>query len=178
VAEYPPHGLTAARLATYATFDVDTPNVAVAIDSAVDYLRDRAGWHVFPEVTEALLLDGEGGRILVLPTLRVSSLTSVRQLGELVSPESYSWSAGGEVRLKSTCASWTEEYRGVEVTLTHGFQEPARLLKALAQVVATATINPLGIPEVIGPFQFTGSAGSWSGEPASTLGRFTLPWRA
>lgn len=178
MAEYPPHGLTAERLATYVAFDTATPNVGVAVDAAVDYLRATAGWHVFPEVTETLVLDGDGGHVLVLPTLRVSSVSSVRMLGDLVASTAYSWSQNGEVKLKADHAAWTEEYRGVEVTLTHGFSDPPRLLKALAQVVATATLNPLGIPEVIGPFQFTGAAGSWSGEPAATLERFTLPWRA
>lgn len=178
MAEYPPHGLTAAQLATFVAFDTATPNVEVAVSSAVDYLRDRAGWHVFPEVTETLTVDGQGGPVLVLPTLRVTNVSAVRQLGELVSPEAYSWSAGGDIRLKAERAAWTEEYRGIEVDLTHGFNAPARLMKALAQVVASATINPLGVPEVIGPFQFTGAAGSWSGEPESVLERFTLPWRA
>ena len=54
----------------------------------------------------------------------------------------------------------------------------ADLLKAIGSAVATAAANPLGIPEVMGPFQFTGTGGSWIGDAATTLERFSLPWSA
>lgn len=177
MADYPPHGLTAAELATYVTFDADAPNVELAVDAAVDGLRDRAGWHVFPQVSENLTLDGEGGPILVLPTLHVVSVDAVRELGVEIPAADYEWSRNGEIeRLAGGC--WIKRYRAYQVALTHGFDRPPALMKALASAVATAAANPMGIPEVIGPFQFTGTGGAWIGEAGETVGRYTLPWSA
>ncbi len=66
--------------------------------------------------------------------------------------------------------------------LNHGYDpedaDLLDLLKAIGSAVATAAANPLGIPEVMGPFQWTGTGGSWVGDSATTLGRYALPWSA
>ena len=175
---YPPHGLTADQLAEYAPFDPETPNVAKAIDAAVGQLRDRAGWHVFPSVTETLNLDGEGGEVLTLPTLKVSAVLEVRENGLVLDPSAYEWSAKGDLRRRGWV--WTSRWNGITVQLTHGYENPpAELLRAIGTAVATAAANPLGIPEVMGPFQFTGSGGtSWIGDSAETMNRYVLPWSA
>lgn len=175
---YPPHGLTAAQLAEYAPFDPETPNADKAIDAAVGYLRDKAGWHVFPSVTETLTVDGEGGQVLTLPTLKVTAVLEVRENGVVLDPSAYEWSATGDLKRRGWM--WTDRWNGITVQLTHGYDDvPPELLRAIGSAVATAAVSPLGIPEVMGPFQFTGSGGaSWIGDAADTMNRYVLPWRA
>lgn len=183
---YPPHGITAEVLSSVlpeGTLDPATPNIQAAIDAAVSYLRHEAGWHVFPAVDDTLIVDGEGGRVLTLPTLRVNSIDSVTERGgdPLEEWSQYEWSRTGDLKKLAGC--WTTTWRGITVQLNHGYDlEDAAvldLLQALASAVAHAAVNPIGIPEVIGPFQFTGgTSGSWTGDAATTLGRFKLPWSA
>ena len=178
---YPPHGLTGAILATYVEdLDTETPNIQVAIDAAVDDFRGRAHWHVFPEVTEVLKVDGEGGPVLTLPTLMVREIAEVRENGNLLTEDvDYEWSASGD--LKRLGRSWTTKWRGVTVELTHGYSAasvPAALLRAIGSAVLTQSMSPMGIPEIIGPFQFTGAGSAWSGDSAATIQRYVLPWSA
>lgn len=181
---YPPHGLTAEILQEVVpsgTIDPATPNIQAAIDAAVAFVRRSAHWHVFPAVDETMTVDGEGGTVLTLPTLRVNSIDSVSERGgdPLEEWTAYEWSRTGDLKRLGGC--WTTTWRGITVELNHGYdlQHPdlLDLLQAIGSAVATAAASPIGIPEVIGPFQFTGgTSGSWIGDSATTLGRFTLPW--
>lgn len=180
--DYPPHGLTPEILAEYAPIDPATPNLQQAIDAAVAHARRTAHWHIFPAVDQVLTVDGEGGGVLTLPTLRVNSVAQLIENGsELEEWTDYEWSRSGD--FKRLGRTWTTRWQGVEVELNHGYSlagdDLADLLKAIGSAVATAAASPLGIPEVIGPFQFTGAgSGSWVGDAGDTLGRFVLPWSA
>lgn len=179
--DYPPHGLTPEILAEYAPIDPDTPNLQQAIDAAVSYARNTAHWHIFPAVDDTLTVDGEGGEVLTLPSLHVNSITSVTERGrELEEWADYEWSKTGDLKRLGGC--WTTRWQGITVEMHHGYDltsaDFADLLKAIGTAVATAAANPLGIPEVMGPFQWQSSAGAWIGDAATTLGRYALPWSA
>lgn len=174
---YPPHGLTAEVLG----LDPSIPNVDKAVDRAVAYARRIAGWHIFPVISETLKEDGEGGHVLTLPTLHVEDVTEIRENGHVLDSETYEWSATGDVKRVGRC--WTTRWRGIEVTLSHGYSlEDAALadfIEALVSAVNNAAANPMGIPEVIGPFQLTGDTSQgWIGDAGRTLAHFTLPPRA
>ena len=179
---YPPHGITAAVLASVTDLiDPDTPNIQSAIDAAVSYARNTAHWHIFPAVDDTLTVDGEGGVVLTLPSLHVNSITSVTERGrELEEWTDYEWSKTGDLKRLGGC--WTTRWQGITVELNHGYDpedaDLLDLLKAIGSAVATAAANPLGIPEVMGPFQWQSSAGAWIGDAAPTLGRYALPWSA
>ena len=69
------------------------------------------------------------------------------------------------------------------VELKHGYDlesaDLADLLGAIAGAVGVQAANPLGIPEVIGPYQLTGDMSqAWIGDGRTTLSRFCLPWSA
>ena len=180
---YPPHGITAAVLASVTDLiDPDTPNIQSAIDAAVSYARNTAHWHIFPAVDDTLTVDGEGGEVLTLPSLHVNSITSVTERGrELEEWTDYEWSKTGDLKRLGGC--WTTRWQGITVEMNHGYDltsaDFADLLKAIGTAVATAAANPLGIPEVIGPYQLTGDMSqAWIGDGRTTLSRFCLPWSA
>lgn len=173
---HPPHGLTAQILG----LDPDIPNIQAGIDRAVAYIRREAGWHIFPIAVDTLTLDGEGGHVLTLPSLRVEDISEIIENGTPLDPSAYEWSADGDVKRVRGC--WTTRWRGITVTLTHGY-DPADvdmrdLGSALADAVTNQAMAPAGIPEVIGPYQFGGETGGWTGDNATTLSHFILPPRA
>ena len=174
---YPPHGLTPEALG----LDPSILNVGKAVDRAVAYARRQAGWHIFPVVSETLTVDGEGGAVLTLPTLHLVGLDNIVENGLTLDETGYEWSASGDVKRVGRC--WTTHWRGLDVTLTHGYalddDDLADLLGAIAGAVSMEASSPLGIPEVIGPYQLTGDRSqAWIGDARTTLSRFCLPWSA
>lgn len=87
-------------------------------DAALGAARAVCGWHIAPVVTEDLLLDGSGGPLLRLPTIRVVSVDSVTVDGQEVD---YEWSTKGTLRRRG--GLWPDSYRSVAVRLRHGFSE-------------------------------------------------------
>lgn len=134
-------------------------------------IRSYCGWHVAPVETETLVLDGHGGTILDLPTLRLVSLEEVRVQGAVVAdPE---WSSDGTVR-----GLWPDRWRSIEVTMRHGFDAPADLLGIVVDAAARAVNSELGgQAETFGPFSFTASEGSTSlfDHELAVLDRYRLP---
>jgi len=105
--------------------DVPVPPLAVAPagvdaeawDAACAAVRAYCGWHIAPSVTQTLTLDGSDTDVMLLPTLHVTDLSSITNDGTAVTePE---WSTFGIVR--GTC--WTDKFRGVVVSFTHGYDE-------------------------------------------------------
>lgn len=136
-------------------------------------IRAYCGWHVAPVQRETLVLDGDGGTILDLPTLRMTGLDEVRVRGVVV--EGVEWSSDGTLR-----GRWPDVWRGIEIDLTHGFDEaPADLLGVLVDAAARAVNSTLGGAgaEVIGPFSFSATEGSTAlfGHELAVLDRYALP---
>lgn len=135
--------------------------------AACDEVRALCGWHVTPVVTETIKVDGDGGPLLVLPSLHVTDVASVSIAGaEVAAP---AWASHGVIR-----GCWPAGTRNVEVTLTHGYERPTAGLLALARQFLD---NPLGSGRVSsrtrGPF-----AESYfdDGSPEGrAIARFRLP---
>lgn len=135
--------------------------------SAVERIRERCGWHIAPEVTETVTVDGSGGSVVVLPTLRLNDLVSITDDGTAVTdPE---WSRSGVVR--RYC--WTYKLRGVVAEMTHGFEVwPYELEKLAAEMAATST--PVGVKSVTsGSHQVMFESGL-SPAASEVLDRYTL----
>lgn len=122
--------------------------------------RAYCGWHVVGEKEQTVTLDGPGSPLLVLPTLRLTAVTEIIEDGVDLDVDLVEWSARGLV-YKHERACWTNKYRGVQITYTHGFTDVpdfnAAVLSAVDRIGA-------GGREVVGPFQFpdTGSASAGS----------------
>lgn len=134
-------------------------------------VRSYCGWHIAPVAEETVILDGNGGTLLDLPTLRLVSLGEVRVQGEVVAD--VEWSKDGTLR-----GQWPDRWRSIEVTMTHGFDAPADVLGVVLDAAARAVSSELGgHAETIGPFSFTASEGSTVlfAHELAVLDRYRLP---
>lgn len=134
-------------------------------------VRSYCGWHVAPVVDEKVILDGRGGTVLDLPTLRLVSLDEVRVEGEVV--PNVEWSQDGMLR-----GEWPDRWRSIEVDMHHGYEVPADLLGVVVDAAARAVNSELGgQAETIGPFSFSASEGSTSlfDYELRVLDRYRLP---
>lgn len=126
-----------------------------ALSAASERVRDHCGWHIAPVITETLTLDGPGGRLLLLPSLRVVEVVSVVNDGVVVTdPE---WSAKGWIY-----GSWTTKARGVVVTLRHGLDACPAAVSAVVSRMAREGLGSRARREAAG-----GESIDWS---ASVVG--------
>lgn len=154
----------------------------VAARLASGVVRGYCGWHIAPVLTEELTVEGRGGYVLQLPTLRLTAVTALAQDGDtLVLPDT-TWSRRGVLRWSE--GRWLSSYGAVVVTITHGYDETPDDVAAVATSVARrALANPesLGQESVAG-YSATfplGGLGSFALTPAerNILGRHRLPGR-
>lgn len=98
--------------------------------AAVSAVRGYCGWHVAPSTTETVTVDGSGGNVQFLPTLRLTEVHSVVADGRTVpDPE---WSSFGMLRGVRSC-----KFRGVVATITHGYDDlPADVLEVATDMAS------------------------------------------
>lgn len=151
------------------------------LEQAQERVRDFCGWHIAPSRTETLTVDGPGSRWLVLPTLRLTAVTSVTEDGALVDAGDYTWSAYGV--LTRTYGSWTRRRSGIVVVFVHGFDAVPPPVVAVTRALAQRATDNAGSAarQQAGPFsmQYSGDGavmGLLEGEKAA-LGRYRLPPR-
>lgn len=118
------------------------PRVATLLDGATAAVRRYCGWHIAPPMEETIILDGEGGRLVTLPTLHVTDVTEVKAGGQVLDVDRYDWSRLGNIELRG--GRWPRRYRSVEVTLTHGFPSAPDISQIIKQVCASAISSPMG----------------------------------
>lgn len=160
----PEHGLTPSTLGVVATQD--------DIDRTVEAIRNYCGWHVWPVREETLVVDGEGGAVLTLPTLRVADVDQVTENNTALEVDDYEWSASGDLKRVGGC--WTTRWRGVGVELTHGYDVCpfSALVASVAREISDAA--KVGGPITkVGPFEF-GDNSSASAAQAILTYRGTL----
>ena len=121
-------------------------------------IRDYCGWHIAPAVDETFTLDGSGGAVQQLPTLRLNSVASVTECGVVLPAYGYEWSQDGSLR-KWSC--WTIRYRGVVVEANHGYATvPENIVSVILDAASSAMATPVGDavlgdePEKMGPFEW------------------------
>ena len=113
------------------------------LDAATQAVRSYCGWHISPAVTETVVLDGRGGRSLLLPSLHVGEITSVLNDGvEVIDDVQFSESG----ILVLDCGYWSCKFRSITITWTHGWPvdevaDLAGIISKLAGRAATAASN-------------------------------------
>lgn len=113
------------------------------------------GWHVTPvKQGHEVGLDGPGGPLLRLPTLRLVELLSVSEDGATLNLGSLEWSKTGLVRKKSG-ALWSSKLGAITVTMDHGFAEAADFESAVLSYIDRMSKAPTGEePIAVGPFRW------------------------
>lgn len=108
---------------TNGRLDADSDETERLLAAALVAARRYCGWHVSPVKSgDVLTLDGPCGRVLDLPTRRLSAVTSVTENGSTIDVSKLEWSTNGSVR-KASGAPWSCKYRSISATITHGFTE-------------------------------------------------------
>lgn len=109
------------------------PFTEAAVDAAAASMRGTAQWHIAPEVTETVTVDGVSGQVLVLPTLKIVSVSEIRDVTDGGSEVITGW----EIRRQSMLTrrqGWPCGIGSIEVDLTHGFAStPADLFPVAAE---------------------------------------------
>lgn len=150
------------------------------LDAALAAARAYCGWHVTPVVEDAeITLDGPGGRLLVLPTLALLDLGAVTEDGAALDVTTLEWSARGLIR-KPAGYSWTEKFRGITVTVDHGYATAADFDAVVLTAIdrdAFASGSDV-LPRVVGPFQYDTTSSQpgavFSDAERSVLDRYAL----
>jgi hypothetical protein len=121
--------------------------------SEADYLaasaeiRRRAGWHIWPRINQTVTLNPRGARLLILPTMRLHSVTAVVADGVALDDaglQGLRWSSSGIVE-RSWYAGGTWPARSVTVTMNHGEEYlPADLELLCRQMAGSAALVDSG----------------------------------
>lgn len=129
-------------------------DVDAVLAAASQEIRRRAGWHIAPVIDETMTLDGPGGSILHLPTLRLIDVLSVSQrhrgntAAQDIDPDELEWSRAGMVRAR---CPWSSRFGGITVVARHGLDFDA-VSAVTTKIAARVAMAPTGaVRETAGP---------------------------
>lgn len=130
---------------TLGRVSADTPGLGSVLDRAERAVLAYCNWHVYPSVTETLVLDGPGLPVLQLPSKYVTAVDEIRVLGEVLEPEAYDWASSGLVELRNPRGRFPRRYRSIHVDLVHGHTlMPPDLETVILGMTVRACASPLG----------------------------------
>lgn len=150
---------------------IDPPPAGIQdlLDASSAAIRRYCGWHISPVVTEELIVDGTGGSVISLPTLRLLDLTALTetwnwQTSYIWASDQIEWSRDGNLR-KPGGAGWTTAFRGISATIKHGFEtaDCGDLTQLCITMSARAAASPFGVTtQAVGQVSIRMSSGSAS----------------
>lgn len=151
------------------------------LDAALAAARTYCGWHVSPVLTGVeLTLDGPGDRLLMLPTLKLTALTSISEDGVSVDLADLHWSARGLIAKKDG-TYWSGMYGSIIVVFSHGYATAPDFESVVLSSIERGTFSPETGPRVIGPFQYSDplspAGGAFTGIERFVLDRYALEKR-
>ena len=126
--------------------DLRTHDAVAAVSRSI---RREAYWHIWPIVTQhELVLDGPGGPVLAVPTMKLRAVHSITDAGNVLATAddvdaAVDWSAAGLIS-KVGGGTWTRRYRQIRVTIDHGHDEVEDLQQLTLQLAARALSSPMG----------------------------------
>lgn len=82
-------------------------------------IRSYCRWHIYPNITEEITLNGSGSRFLMLPSLHVTDVNAVTEDAVTLATTEYEWSQDGQLWKASP---WTGHFRAVTVDYDHGHE--------------------------------------------------------
>lgn len=146
-------------------------------------IRTECGWHVAPIITEDLVLDGTGGRALLVPSLRIRQIVSAKSNGDDVTDQVKFSRRAGVLTLD---AGWSCDVGSIELTIEHGFaaDEVPDVAALIVTLTKRAASSSAFVQQAIGPASAkiaTGRDGAALGVPLmesekATLAPYRLNW--
>jgi len=153
------------------------------LDAATAEVRRYCEWHITPVITQELILDGPGGKHLLIPSGKVVTLTLCTNDGVDVLAD-VDDSEKGILTLRS--GRWSTRNKGIRITIEHGFESAPDVAGVIATVAERAVSSPGNvIRQNAGPMGVT--YGTVGGAPISlpllqsekdTLAPYKLEWGA
>lgn len=141
-----------------------------AWESAFSAARLHCGWHIAPQVSETVTVDGSGRFIQTLPTKYLVDLTSITNDGHAVARPD--WSQMGLVEQRYN--RWTARFRGVVAEMTHGYEELPKELEAVLTAVARGDFSGVTSQVTNGGHQVSFDLSRLVGHPRETLDHYQL----
>jgi hypothetical protein len=143
--------------------------------AGIDTVKAYCGWHVAPSLSETVKVEGDGSRVLLLPSLHVTGVSEVRDEDNTVV-------TGWKVRENGVARGcWTPETL-YSFDITHGYEEmPGEVAEIVADLDARS--GSAGAFAQVGQVRYaTGSDGAPIGGALTTaqkavLDRYKLPPR-
>lgn len=150
------------------------------LNAANQAIRTECGWHVAPIITEELVLDGAGGKNLLVPSLRIREVVIARSDGRDVTDQVKFSRRAGVLTLAS---GWSCDIGSIELTIRHGFEaeEVPNIAALIVTLTKRAASSGAFVQQSIGPASAkvaTGRDGAALGVPLLESERETLaPYR-
>lgn len=138
---------------------VDDDRTDMLLTAALAAARRYCGWHVTPERSDTLTVDGSGKTLLMLPTMRLTAVTSVTENGVELDLATIGWAVRGVMwKTSNLNRMWCPHTDGVTAAVTHGFDDVPDFNMAVITAVDRGSFG--AAREVIGPFQYSVSEGT------------------
>lgn len=154
----------------------DDPRLDTAIAEVSGLVRMACRWHIAPSV-ECEYTTGGDGRVIQLPALAVSGVSSVSEFGQELAAGQYEWRREGLLR-RCGFRAWPKAWNSVQATYTAGFAEvPAEIMGiCVSRILATVSL-PVGVrSESAGGVSVTyGDSGDLSAVEVMALTPYALP---
>jgi len=143
--------VTAEELADYCRRPLDVAGDGLAVALASGLARLYCGWSISSEQA-TFVLDGNGTRILSLPTLLLLGVDEVIVNGVVIVAaaddaeagyDEYTWSANGQL---TRWCGWPYRMRGITVKCAHGYDDTPDAVRAVVFALgADIAGNPEGL---------------------------------
>jgi hypothetical protein len=119
---------------------------------AGEAIRNAAGWHIAPVVTETLEVDSPGGFNLYLKTKRLTAVSEVRDVTAGTVLTGYTFNRLGRL---TRASGWPLNDHLLEVDVVHGYAEVPPELLRLGASLARGEDNRTVRQQTAGPFSTT-----------------------
>lgn len=113
------------------------------MEGAQGAIRRYCGWHVYPVITESIVLDGSGRSVLRLKTLQLLEITAFSENGVALDPATLEWSQAGYLERRH--GAFTRRLRGIRATIRHGFEDAPELQALVITIAERAKASPAGV---------------------------------
>lgn len=119
--------------------------VGPALAAVSAEIRREAGWHIAPRVTDhVMVLDGTGGTVALLPSMKVRAIHSIVDAGVPVDVTLVDVSRDTGLMERRDGSTWSRRYGQLVVTLDHGHDRVDELTQLCLSLTARGLASPMG----------------------------------